>query len=389
MENILVHDYAGHPFLFELSLELSKSFKVSHAYHADDGGPKFEIPNSNSNKNLSILPLTSGIGYSKTNLVKRFIADLIIGFKLAKFIYINKFTTVFSANTPSWTQLIIILACKYSGARFNYWLQDFYSYAVTAIISRKNPVLGKLLGKYTKGLDRLTFKLSDHIIVITEDFRTTLCSWHINPKKITAIPNWGIRRLFDGLPSHKTSLTDEGKIKIIYTGTCAKKHRPDILLALATYFPKVNFFIYTWGEGTKFFQNASLPNLKLYDLIPTNQLGATLKSATFLISTLEKEAASYCVPSKILNYICAEVPIIFIAPENNLASKVLLENNLGYLINTYDFNEIFKAFKSIISDNDNYALKRKRLAQYNANYSCINSISKKFENLLSSTTTKI
>ena len=40
MQRIIVHDYAGHPFTFELSKELSKIMMVYHIFFANDPGPK-------------------------------------------------------------------------------------------------------------------------------------------------------------------------------------------------------------------------------------------------------------------------------------------------------------------------------------------------------------
>ena len=63
MNKIVIHDYAGHPFQFELSEELSKTQIVYHLYFKNDKGPKASF--ITKNKNLRVEGLGGNINYSK------------------------------------------------------------------------------------------------------------------------------------------------------------------------------------------------------------------------------------------------------------------------------------------------------------------------------------
>ena len=68
---ILVNDYSGHPFLFELSQHLSKKYKIIHSY-----AQYFETPKANFNeksqcKNLKIVPIKIKQKFKKDNFFSR------------------------------------------------------------------------------------------------------------------------------------------------------------------------------------------------------------------------------------------------------------------------------------------------------------------------------
>ena len=51
---ILINDYSGHPFIFELSKILSKKYKIVHSYAQHFETPKANFSKKLQNKNLFI-----------------------------------------------------------------------------------------------------------------------------------------------------------------------------------------------------------------------------------------------------------------------------------------------------------------------------------------------
>ena len=136
MLKIVIHDYAGHPFQFELSNYLSKDYQIHHLYFKNDHGPKANFSKKNS-KNLIIEALGESIRYNKKNFVARFFKDIEYGKIVARKIRNIKPNIVISGNCPTISQQIIMRSAKKVDSKFVIWIQDFYSIAVETLLKKK------------------------------------------------------------------------------------------------------------------------------------------------------------------------------------------------------------------------------------------------------------
>src|ERR1700721_664666 len=98
--------------------------------------------------------------------------------------------TLISANTPTEAQGRILKASRITRARFVYWLQDFYSIAVTVLLRRQIGILGAPVSWLYRLLERHQLRSSDAVVAITEDFVPLAASWSGNKSKVTVIENW-------------------------------------------------------------------------------------------------------------------------------------------------------------------------------------------------------
>ena len=126
-----------------------------------------------------------------TKLFARRANDISYGKLVAQLIMDTRPDVVISGNTPSEAQGIIIGSVKAVNAKFIYWIQDIYSIAVSLLLKRRLGLVGSLVGRYYRWLDRRHFRKSDALIAISEDFRTLASSWVNCADKITVIENWG------------------------------------------------------------------------------------------------------------------------------------------------------------------------------------------------------
>ena len=140
MLKIIIHDYAGHPFQFELSKELSKKYTVYHFYYQNDHGPKADFKNNKSN-NLFIKGIGQKIIYDKNNFITRFFKDIKYGKEVAKQISEINPDVVISGNCPTLSQQFIIKSSHKNNSRFIIWIQDFYSHAVKLLLKKKLSLL--------------------------------------------------------------------------------------------------------------------------------------------------------------------------------------------------------------------------------------------------------
>jgi colanic acid biosynthesis glycosyl transferase WcaI len=191
---ILIHDYAGHAFPVSLSRELSKrGHIVSHSFASNLQTPRGALARrAGDPEGLQFEAIAMSPDYvkDKYSFIKRRSHEKAYGRAVARFIGEWTPDIVLSGNTPTETQGPIVDACGSAGIPFCYWVQDFYSLAVSKLVRKKLPVLGELIGAYYRNLDRQHLRRSAAVISITEDFNPQLIRWKIEADRRHVIPNW-------------------------------------------------------------------------------------------------------------------------------------------------------------------------------------------------------
>ncbi len=357
---IFVHDYAGHPFQTALSRELAeRGHEIVHAYFASDAGPKGRMKTSPEDpQSLRFLGVNPGQSYSKSNLIARRFGDIGYGRAVAKLIQLEQPDLVLSGNTPTEAQQHILRGCRASGARFVFWCQDFYSIALTRILPRKLPGVGHAVSAYYRALDRSQLQQSDHVVLVTDAFLDQTRAWGVPEAKTTVIPNWGaIDDIHvgnrDNPWAHGQGLGDR-KV-VLYSGTLALKHNPDLLLALARE-TTAQVVVVASGVGMDTLQEVKaqedLPNLTLLPLQPFEDFSNVLASADVLVAVIERDAGEFSVPSKVYSYLCSGRPIVLAAPRDNLAAKVVNGAGAGTSVEPEDADGLVAAAKRYLDDAD-------------------------------------
>lgn len=340
---IAVHDYAGHPFQFELSRALAhRGHTVRHFFFGGDRGPKGAAARQpDDNANFSVEAIELPWSYSKARFVRRFLADQFYARRVAARIAAFRPDVVLSGNTPLDVQAAIARTSRRCGAAFVFWVQDFYSVAMARLLASRWSGLGRLIARRYAHLERGLLCRSQAVVLISPDFRRWLPRRLARADTVVVIRNWGALRLIGGGPrsmvgawAARNGVAD--RFVFMYTGTLALKHDPRLLLALADAFATdraVLVVVIASGVNADALgrENAAhpRPNLVLLPLQPTTEFGEVLASADVLVSLLESEAGTFSVPSKLLNYLCANRPILLSGPPQNLASRVLAESDAG------------------------------------------------------------
>ena len=388
MIKIIIHDYAGHPFQLELSKQLSNKFIVYHFYYQNDYGPKADFKNTNKDR-LNIKGIGKTISYNKKKFIDRFFKDLEYGKELSKHISEIKPDVVISGNCPTLAQEYIIRSCQKNNSKCIIWVQDFYSHAVRLLLKKKLSFFSFPISFLFEYLEKKQLQKANNLIIISNDWEQKLLSWNINNEKIKYIPNWGDIKNIEYLEKKPNSFLNENfldkdKFRIIYTGTLALKHNPQIITDIAA--KNKNIEVVVIGAGTGFQKLDKMKyipsNIKLLPLQPFEKMNHILNSADALLAILNEEASKFSVPSKILNYLCAGKPIILSAPKDNLSTKIINESKSGKSFEPKDLDGINNFLKILLSDKDlkkKYSLNAREYAVRNFN---IKKISAQFENLI-------
>lgn len=360
--NILIHDYAGHPFQVDLSRELARRrHVVTHGYFAGDPGPKGALARrENDPDRLSFVGFNIASTYKKGNFVSRRFKDVEYGQTVANYIQNNAFDIVVSGNTPTESQEKILAAATRSGARFIYWIQDFYSIAVSRLLAKKLPLVGNIVGAYYRYLERSQLAKSDGVIIITETFRELASSWGGSTEKVHLIENWaaiGDLRVMEKDNSWSCEHNLRSSFVFLYSGTLGLKHNPEFLIDLARIkLPGTKIVVVAQGPGcdriAEAKQKEELDNIMLLPLQPFERLSEVLASADVLVSVVEAEAGQFSVPSKVQSYLCAERAILLAAPSANLAAVIVARENAGVVVEPSDMEGFLEAAKGLAADRD-------------------------------------
>lgn len=356
---ILVHDFAGHPFQFQLSRELvRRGHRVVHAYFADLSGPKgqFTVDPQDAPR-LSVEALRVNGNFDRYSYLERLKAHQqyvnILKGRVRQF----EPDVVISGNMPTDAQYVLGAECRRRNIRFVHWVQDFYALALETLLQRKLGGLGKVAAAPFHLLERRIFKTCDAVVYISDDFSKYAASRRYSPKSSVVIENWAS---LEDLPernknnafSRAHSLQD--KFVFLYAGTMGLKHSPHTLADLARKFknrPDVRIVLVSEGIGRDVLaeckRTEGLDNLVLLDFQPYAQLPDVLGSADVLLANVEPESSVFCVPSKILSYLCAGRPILLSIPRGNLGARVIDRAQAGYTCNPDDPADLLNHAESI------------------------------------------
>lgn len=332
---IAIHDYAGHPFVFELSRQLAHSgHEVRHFFFEGDPGPKGDARTRDDDASgFSVQPINISAAYRKDQLLRRRRQDIEYGRNAGAAIAAFKPDVVLSGNTPLEAQAPLLAAARRVGAGFVFWMQDFYSLAVRGILGPKFFGAGALAAAWYERLESTLLNRSDKIVVISDDFLPGLEQLNVGIENVEIIPNWGALNAIPLRPkvndwSERSNLSN--KFIFLYSGTLGLKHDPMLLLALSEAMeqdPAVQIVVAASGAG---FEELKLltsdrprPNLTLKGLEPIEVLPDALAAADVVVALLEPDAGRYSVPSKVLSYLCAAKPVLLSAPKQNLASRIV------------------------------------------------------------------
>ncbi|MGE3641516.1 MAG: glycosyltransferase family 4 protein, partial [Pirellulales bacterium] len=338
---IIVHDYAGHPFQVQLSRKLAaRGHDVLHLYCASTHTPRGELerrPDDPTGFHIAAIGLSERI--PKTNFLRRLQLERQYATKLVAACEPFHADAIISANTPSIPQVRLARWCARRRIRFVNWVQDIYGLAAYRLLSRKLPLVGHAGGAYLLWLDRQTARLSDAVVVITEDFGSVFEGWGVDPARIHTIHNWAPLESMPERPRENDWSRAQqlgGKMRFIYTGTLAMKHNPALLLELARMLQERQLgelVVVSEGPGVEWLaQEAASQNittLKHLGFQPFEALPDVLGSADVLVAILEPDAGVFCVPSKVLTYLCAGRPVLLAVPKENLVSRIIADEKAG------------------------------------------------------------
>ena len=350
---ILVNDYSGHPFPFELSQHLSKKYNVVHSYAQYFETPKANFRIKSQNPKLKITPIKIDKKFKKDNFLLRRSMDISYGIKIIDLIKVQRPNIVICSTTPLDPLNKIISYCKENEIKSIFWMQDIYSVAINKILRKKIPLLGRIIGWYYFFLEKRCEYNSDKIVVIASDFKKFIDKKNLNKTKV--IENWSpiIKPKVSKIKFYKRKFNLLNKFCFIYSGTLGYKHNSELFIKIAERFPEVIILISSSGKFASKLKEISkkqLPNIKVTNWVNYKNLSSFLSIADAFIVTLDSNASTFSVPSKIYAYLTIGRPILGSMPLENLGSKKIKRMKVGYVNRPENINTFINHCKKIIKN---------------------------------------
>jgi glycosyltransferase involved in cell wall biosynthesis len=250
--------------------------------------------------------------------------------------------------------------CRKRGVPMIYWLQDFQGRAIHDLLGRKLGLPGKALGAFAQLWEQQMLEESRMVIAIAPDHVRELPEAVRQQERYALLENWANIEDFPRLPiANPWSLRHglDKTLNILYSGTLGLKHDLGVFLALAERFlasNDVRVVVVSKGQAaTKLKEDAAargLSNLFVLPFQPQAEVAQVLASAAVLVAPLDPSAGKFCVPSKVLSYLCAGRPIVLSIDSNNLAAKTVLRAEAGVVIPSGDTAGFLGAVERLIND---------------------------------------
>ena len=326
--DVLVNDYAGHPFQIDLSNELARrGHAVTHAFCNTNVTPRGAL--GQSERGPSIVGISTGQGFDKYNIVKRLGAELRYGLKSVRLMRKAQPDVCINSNVPVLSVAIITVATRLMQIRNVLWLQDFQAGLVAMSVGERHPA-----ARVARWLEHWCVRRADHVVAISAGFEREVRLIGAGDR-VTTIPNWAP---IDELPvvekQNRWAIANDvaNKPVFLYCGTLGLKHRPEALVELARRLsqvaPEAVVLVVSesvgvdWIEGQRT-ESDPLANLRVLPFQPFEELPNVLGSADVVIALLEVDAGEFSVPSKVLSYLCAGRPVLGLMPAENAASVLI------------------------------------------------------------------
>ncbi len=373
---IMMHDYAGRPFQVQLSRELARrGHHVLHLHCLELQTPKGNVVRQSQDpETFKVEGLSLGEPFAKGAFIRRRAQELAYGRRVAARMEAFAPDVVLSANTPLEVQEILFHTARRLDARFISWIQDFYSVAVSTLLTKKFGLVGKMVGLYYNFIEKKLLNGCDQIVYITDDFVEITQGWNILPDKCHVIENWAPLSELAPQPRNNPWARRHGLVDtfcILYSGTLGLKHNPALLVHLAESFrheEHVRIVAVCQGPGRAVLEQhrdrLGLDNLLVLDIQPYEELPQVLATGDVLVAIIESDAGVFAVPSKVLTYLCAARPLLLAVPKRNLAARTVVRAQAGLVAEANDVDGFVAAAHQL---HHSPALRRS-LAQNARNY---------------------
>lgn len=335
--NVVLHDFAGHPFQAELSRRLAaRGHQVTHLTSAEwvsGKGTLHRLPGDP--ETLRFDQLSVGRPIAKYSPRQRMHWELDYG-KVAARQLAQRPDVVIICNVPLLSMGRFVWHALRRRVPWVLWHQDIWSAAMGDEVRRRWPrPLAAVIARGFDWLEAWSARHAAHVVAIGDEFTKVYPRWRVDPAKVSVIPNWA--PLSDIVPAARENPQADvvfgpdrrsGSLRLLYAGSLGRKHNPlllvELLRAVRAAGVDAVLTVVSEGEAADDVRAAAeadpqLP-LRVVPFQPADRLAETMGTADILLGLLEPEATNFSIPSKVLTYMSSGRPIVGLMPDSNPAA---------------------------------------------------------------------
>lgn len=364
MSNVTLIDYGCHSFSYRLAGHLH-----------DTGVPvRYFVNGSLESPNLSSLPewtrtrptlvrnITCRSPYGKMSLVQRLRGEAEWAGKCIAALQKEGPAAVVVSCIPLSAVVRIESWCRNQRIPFIYWLQDLQGKAIYDLLRSKWGFAGRILGGFAHMWEQELLEKSHRVILIAPGHEQELPARVRDERRYTLLENWAPIEDFSILPPANDWSVRNGLDKtqnVMYTGTLGLKHDLNTFYELASAFKnrsEVRIVVVSTGQAADRVKaealRRGLDNIVVLPFQPQEEVPSMLAAAAVLIAPLDSSAGSFCVPSKILSYLCAGRPTVIAIDTENQAAKTILGSGAGLVVKPGNAEAFINAVGSYLNDSN-------------------------------------
>lgn len=270
---------------------------------------------------------------------RRFLFEVLYGFRLG--IVASKTAEVTILPSPGlFTSAVTLAVLRARGwrGRSILWMQDRYSTG----LAEKNSRLARFVAHSIRGLEALTARSVDRVVVIHERWKPEVCSdLGLKPENVVPIRNWThvrppVERHRELTRRHLGWRDDE--IIAVHAGNMGAKQGLENLVDAARLAESRNLpirFVLIGDGSQRLHLEGYASGLEQIEFLPhlnDGEYSAALCAADALLLNERPGQRSSAVPSKLTSYFMTGVPIIAATENDGIAAAEVRSSNAGVVV---------------------------------------------------------
>ena len=218
----------------------------------------------------------------------------------------------------------------------------------------------KLLIRLAKTFEKISYKSSELITVLSEDMRDNVTLKLSDVKKIpvvSVIPNFAFSKFFhtEEENQYRKENNLEGKIVAMYAGNLGYSQPLELIVSSAKAHSDNESLIYVVNGGgvkTDYIKREAkiMKNLVFVEYQPIERLPQVLSSADIHLVMLKPGLGNVSVPSKIYNIFASGKPVVVSVDSGTELERLVLESEAGFVVAPDKPDAFHEAVKKLSDD---------------------------------------
>lgn len=362
MSSAVLIDYGCHSFCYRLACKLrDDGFPISYFANGSLESPNLSSLASWENARPSLVHnIKCRQPYGKLSLSKRLCGELQWAGHCIRALEQEQPQVVIGSCIPLAAVTRIQSWTRHHRIPFVYWLQDLQGRAVHDLLGRKFGLAGRAIGGLAHIWEQHILEQSALVINIASGHERELPPAVRAENRYAVLENWANIEEFstystdnDWAARHGLSKTDN----VVYSGTLGLKHDLKMFYGLAAALqsrPNARLVIVSSGQAADIVKREAatrqLTNLAVLPFQTYADVPKVLASAAVLIAPMEASVGAFCIPSKVLSYLCAGRPTVLAIDETNPIALTIRETNSGTVVPPGDARQFIAAVMAFLDD---------------------------------------